>query len=87
MIPLPFAVMVLAISGAPQTSFHEHISCNASSNAAQNCLDEFKNAAKNMFNQDNEAERAQTAGEAVRNCWTCAGETLNDELNKFHRVG
>lgn len=83
MIPLSFTVIVLAMSGPPQTSLHERISCNASSNAAQNCLDEFRNAARHMFNQDNEAERAQTAGEAMRNCWTCAGETLNDELNNF----
>ena len=59
-------------------------SCNSNSDPAHNCLEEFRNAARTMSGQDSDAERAQTAGEAIKNCWTCAGETLSDQIHNFN---
>jgi hypothetical protein len=67
MILATLTSIFISLSGSPDASNLDRVRCNANSNTARNCYDEFTNAAKNMFGQDNEAERAQTAGEAVKN--------------------
>ena len=67
------------------------VACDSNENVANNCFDEFNNAAKNTFRQEYEGDRARTAGEAVRNCWNCAAETLSDQSrhatdNTTHRL-
>ena len=57
--------------------------CDSNTNVARNCFDEFKNAAKNTFRTESEPERAQNVGEAVRNCWNCATETMSNQMHEF----
>jgi hypothetical protein len=59
------------------------VSCDANSNVASECKDEFTNAARKMFGQQYEGDRAGTAGEAVRNCMQCATKTLSDRVHNF----
>lgn len=58
--------------------------CDANTSVAYNCFQEFKNAAPKVFRQESEPDRAQTVGEAVRNCWNCATETLSNQMHDFN---
>jgi hypothetical protein len=57
--------------------------CNYQTNVHGNCYDEFNSAAKNVFRQDNDGDRARTLGEALRNCLTCATESTQDAVNRL----
>ena len=59
------------------------VRCDANSNVARNCLEEFKGALPNVFRSESEPDRAKTVGEAVRNCWNCATETLSNQMHDF----
>jgi hypothetical protein len=72
--------IILPLSGGVDAL---QVGCNSNSNVAKNCYDDFSNAAKKMFGQEYEGDRAQTAGEAVKNCVNCASETLSNQLHDF----
>jgi hypothetical protein len=59
------------------------IRCDANSNVARNCYEEFKGAAQNVFRSESEPDRAKSVGEAVRNCVNCATETLSNQMHDF----
>lgn len=59
------------------------VKCDAHTNVAQNCYEEFKGALPNVFRSESEPDRAKTVGEAVRNCWNCASETLSNQMHDF----
>jgi hypothetical protein len=81
MLPiLTMLSVVLPLSGGPDTL---RVHCNSNSNVAKNCYDDFSNAAKKVFGQEYEGDRAQTAGEATKNCWNCATETLGNQMHDF----
>jgi hypothetical protein len=55
--------------------------CNANSNVSARCEDDFVNAAKATVGADNDSNKAQSVGEAIRNCWNCAADKVEDLLN------
>lgn len=75
---LPALVLIAAFSGAPEAT---PIAC--SDDPFADCMKEFGNAARKTFGQTNEGQRAQTAGEAVRRCLDCAGQTFERKMNEF----
>ena len=71
--------LTIATLGQPVTE----IRCDANSNVAHNCYEEFKGAVPKVFRSESEPDRAKTVGEAVRNCWNCATESLSDQMHDF----
>ncbi len=59
------------------------VKCDANTDVHQDCLDGFKDAAKQVFKKSDEGERTTTVGEAVRKCIQCASESLSDKMHRF----
>lgn len=76
------AAALLAVSYATGSD-QALAACNSNSNVAGNCFDEFSNAAKATVSSTNDPQRAQSVGEAVRNCRNCATETLSNQMREF----
>jgi hypothetical protein len=72
--------ITFTVLGQPSTV---PVRCDANSNVARNCYEEFKGALPNVFRSESEPDRAKTVGEAVKNCWNCATETLTHQLRDF----
>ncbi|WP_027552246.1 hypothetical protein [Bradyrhizobium sp. Cp5.3] len=80
---IPLTLAFIGLHAPPHPSLLP-VACDSNSSVTRECFDEFKNAGKKMLGQENETDRAQTTGEAVRNCWNCASETLSDTMRNFN---
>lgn len=78
---MAFAVSAacLYFSWSPSAS----AACNADSDPAADCLEHMVNGAKETVGADSDPQKAQSVGEAVKECWNCATETLSDKLRRF----
>jgi bacterioferritin-associated ferredoxin len=57
--------------------------CDASSDPSEECLEGFTEAARDVFNTEDDVEKSKTVGEAVGECIECATATMADKLRKF----
>lgn len=76
--PLALAAVTLLVAAGSASA-----ACDANSNALSNCLVETVNGAKATIGTDNDAEKAQSVGEAIENCVTCAADQIGDSLSNF----
>ena len=75
---------LLASVFVPVSSGTATAACRDDQSAFSNCLDEFKSGARSTMGMSSEADRAKTVGEAVKNCWNCATETLSTQMRNFN---
>lgn len=80
-LPLAASIALMFVLGFTHTPVAA--ACSDSS-AVGDCLDEFKNGARATVRATNDPQRAQSVGEAVRNCWNCANEALSKQMREFN---
>lgn len=76
-------LVTIALANAPLPLTAAHAACDASSNPAQDCLDGFKGAVKEVFTSNDDVEKSKSVGQAAGDCIKCAAETLSDQVRQF----
>lgn len=75
------AVVALWVAVNPVPPVTTPVDC--SSDPMTDCLDTFSNAAKETFGQQSNPQKAQTVGDAVKECLDCAGTYVKEKIESF----
>ncbi len=73
------SVFLLIFAHVPEAG----AACDANSDPLADCMDNVVNGAKATFTSNNDSQKAQSVGEAVRKCAECASEHISDKLKQF----